>query len=544
MKAPLICSLVLTATQLVAHDLTPRWGTPSGHVLTGEFARLEMEAVMNRMPEPPPGPAWSFVATQETKAPAQAAPFAKFAPAVKTRWNEQFLFIESNGLPAHNMMVGITAWQQQVPLPQNYTGANAWRLPLVPVPAKEPASIRDRFLRGAIAIAANGIPIFNPQNNRGEISADIGELDEWGGHCGRADDYHYHAAPLHLQKTLGTKLPIAYALDGYPIYGLTEADGSQPKGLDAFNGHSSPELGYHYHASKTWPFVNGGFHGEVVEREGLVGPQPRATPVRPALQQMRGAKISGFITSPDGKTRKLVYRVGEKEGAVSYTGAGGGAWKFDFTTPDGVKSQETYQPRAGGGRQERSPGQGGNRPPREGERTNGSPPAKVAMDALKKPDANFILTSPAIPDPARLPVEFTGDGAGVSPPLEWKGAPAATRSFVLIMDHLAPDGVVKTYWTLRDIPAATTSLPKGARDIGKPGPSFRGNTGYEPPHSKGPGAKTYIITLYALSTPPPLAMPQRDSTREALLTAMKESVLASASLAVSFTRGAEPENER
>lgn len=39
-------------------------------------------------------------------------------------------------------------------------------------------------------------------------------------------------------------------------------------------------------------------------------------------------------------------------------------------------------------------------------------------------------------------------------------------------------------------------------------------------------------------------MPQRDSTREALLTAMKESVLASASLAVSFTRGAEPENER
>ena len=50
-----------------------------------------------------------------------------FAPRVNVRWDERFLFVESNGMPAHNMMIGITAWQQQVPLPQNYTGANAWR---------------------------------------------------------------------------------------------------------------------------------------------------------------------------------------------------------------------------------------------------------------------------------------------------------------------------------------------------------------------------------------------------------------------------------
>ena len=131
-------------------------------------------------------------------------------------------------MPAHNMMVGITAWQQQVPLPQPYTGDNAWRIPLNPVPAKTPVAIRNRFLRGAIALAANGIPIFNPQNNRGEVSQDIGELDQWGGHCGRADDYHYHAAPLHLQTVLGQRLPIAYALDGYPIFGLSEPDGSAP----------------------------------------------------------------------------------------------------------------------------------------------------------------------------------------------------------------------------------------------------------------------------------------------------------------------------
>ena len=140
--------------------------------------------------------------------------FAPFAPKVKTHADEKFFFVESDGLPAHNMMVGITAWQQQVPLPQPYFGDNAWRFPLAPVPAAQPQTIKNHFLRGAIAIAANGIPIFNPQNNRGEISAEIGELDQWGGHCGRADDYHYHAAPLHLQTIVGRALPIAYALDG------------------------------------------------------------------------------------------------------------------------------------------------------------------------------------------------------------------------------------------------------------------------------------------------------------------------------------------
>jgi hypothetical protein len=38
-----------------------------------------------------------------------------------------------------------------------------------------------------------------------------------GGHSGKADDYHYHIAPLHLQALIGADKPIAYALDGYAI---------------------------------------------------------------------------------------------------------------------------------------------------------------------------------------------------------------------------------------------------------------------------------------------------------------------------------------
>ena len=135
-----------------------------------------------------------------------------------------------------------------------------------------------------------------------------------------------------------------------------------------------------------------------------------------------------------------------------------------------------------------------------------------------------------------LPVEFTGDGDGVSPPVSWKGAPAGTISFALAMDHLAPGNELKCYWTMWDIPTTVTSLPKGARGIGKLGPGFRGQLGYEPPHSQGPGLKTYTIHVYALSAPPQMDKPQREVTREVLLSAIKDSILDSAELKTTYTR--------
>ncbi len=491
--------------------------------------------------------------------PPQAKPFALFSPKVRVRHDDQFLYVEGDGLPAHGMMTGITAWQQQVPLPQNYVGTNAWRIPLKPVPSKTPASIKNRFLRGAIAIAANGIPIFNPQNNRGEISADIGELDRWGGHCGRADDYHYHAAPLHLQETLGKTLPIAYALDGYAIYGLAEPDGSAPKGLDAFNGHTTPALGYHYHASTRYPFINGGFHGEVVEAEGQVDPQPRAQSVRPALQALRGAEITGFTAGANGQGGHLTYAVGGKNGSVDFTPAQGGGWKFTFAEPDGSKREETYLGDDREGRRPGGEGKGGEKGgkggkgkgkgkgPDEGKRPEGGKkpepteaPSAFGMDALKKPLPGFVLRSADIPDPTHYPVEFTGDGAGITPSLQWKGAPAGTRGFALVMDHLTPDESIKTCWLLWDLPASLNTLSKAAKPPGKAGVSSRGAVGYEPPHSQGPGDKHYVITVYALSAPLVIPGAETKVTRDTVLAAMKGKVLGSASLTVTYARSATP----
>ena len=320
--------------------------------------------------------------------PAIASAFEPFKDRVKVRWDDRWLYVESNGMPAHDMMVGITAWQQQVPLPKDYTGANAWQIPLHPVPSKTPASIKGRFMRGAIAVAANGIPIFNPQNNRGEVSAEIGELDQWGGHCGRGDDYHYHAAPIFLEKTVGKGKPIAFALDGYPIYGASGPDGVpiDEKSLDAFHGKTDAKGNYAYYASTKYPYVNGGFHGEVTEVGGQVDPQPNGRGVRAATGPLRGARITGFTRSKDENTFSLKYEVNGQTSSVNYVIAEGSV-NFDFVDSTGRAKTESYSLRAGGGGSNDGSGRqdGGDRPARQ-DRSD-MPPASgnPAAAALFKP---------------------------------------------------------------------------------------------------------------------------------------------------------------
>jgi phosphatidylethanolamine-binding protein (PEBP) family uncharacterized protein len=155
-------------------------------------------------------------------------------------------------------------------------------------------------------------------------------------------------------------------------------------------------------------------------------------------------------------------------------------------------------------------------------------------DQPRSSDGSFLLTSPVVEDLKEMPVEYTGDGEAATLPLDWKGAPAGTQSYALIMDHATPDGEMKWYWTLYNIPAGANSLPKNATHIGRVGTGFKGRTGYEPPMSKGPGAKTYVINLYALSGPLKI---EGTPGREELLAAMKGKVLASSSLRVVHVSG-------
>jgi len=179
----------------------------------------------------------------------------------------------------------------------------------------------------------------------------------------------------------------------------------------------------------------------------------------------------------------------------------------------------------------------------KGKGDKGGPPAGAVdnVAAAKPADKNSTLklTSPAVKDGEALPVEFTGDGASASPPLAWTGVPKGTQSLVLIMHHLDPEGKTKIYWLMYDIDPKTTSVAKNATDFGKMGMStVHDRVEYAPPHSKGPGEKKYVLTLFALSAKPDLSKAESPVTVEPVLAAMKGKILAAADLNVLYTRPA------
>lgn len=481
--------------------------------------------------------------------PLIATHFDRFVKlkAIQTRWDDRYFYVESNGIPAHQMMVGITSWQQQVPLTQKYFGENAWQIPQYPVPAKSPSSAKNRFLRGAIALAVNGIPIFNPLNNRGDDAYLFGELDEFGGHCGRADDYHYHLAPIHLQETVGKDQPIAYALDGYPIYGYQDETAPDFAPLDTLNGHRDAKGIYHYHATKTYPYLNGGFYGEVVERDGQVDPQPRAEPLRPALPPLRDAKITDFKNTKPG-SHLLTYDVQGKSGTVAYTVNQNGSVTFEFTDPHGTKSTETFNSRrrgpAGGdhpGDRSRPPPPA-DRPRNDNPAPNGPRPArpggrrKPQADAARELQSNLpklTVDSSSVDANGMLLIDCTCDGKGQSPAVIWKGAPTKTKVFAISLWHTAPDQE-KSYWVVFNIPASATELKQNTKPLGTLGLNDRRKAAFDPMCSKGPGVKIYHLTVYALSQTIDLA-PEK-ATRAQLLAAIKNITIAEGTLDFYYER--------
>src|SRR6267154_6433709 len=84
---------------------------------------------------------------------------------------------------------------------------------------------------------------------------------------------------------------------------------------------------------------------------------------------------------------------------------------------------------------------------------------------------SMSLTSTDIKEGATIANEqvfkgFGCSGGNLSPALSWSGAPVATKSFaVSIYDPDAPTGSGWWHWVAYNIPAGTTTLPKGAGDV-------------------------------------------------------------------------------
>jgi hypothetical protein len=258
---------------------------------------------------------------------------------VTTSSDSDYFYISSNGIPSHNMMEGITNWQQQFPINQEYNGTNSWSIPINPEFSENPLSSESNFMKGAMAIAINGIPIFNALNNRGEDANLIGELDKWGGHCGKADDYHYHLPPTHLSDIVGADNPIAYSLDGFPLFGKTNDALDENLGLLKKNGS------YSYFTVESFPYFISKMKGKITTSgsapENQIVPQAQSKRIRPALTPLKGAEITKFLTTGEN-SYQLIYSLNNQEYTIEYLWDNTGHYFVTFTDPDGTFRTETY----------------------------------------------------------------------------------------------------------------------------------------------------------------------------------------------------------
>lgn len=215
--------------------------------------------------------------------------------------------------------------------------------------------------------------------------------------------------------------------------------------------------------------------------------------------------------------------------------------KLDRNSDGQLTLDESQQEISSGGKSRRARFQG-NRQENDFRRPN---QAVVRAPEKVRPDSkSFMVSSPAFAKGGSLPIEYTGDGRGVSMPLTWENAPKGTKSYALSLWHLARDGE-KSYWVLYNIPADTHSLPVDVKGLGQSGYNDWKRTGYQPMHSQGGGIKEYNITVYALSEE--LKFDDVKVDRAELLKSIKGITLAEDTLAYTYEtsgRAARNSNQR
>jgi Raf kinase inhibitor-like YbhB/YbcL family protein len=151
------------------------------------------------------------------------------------------------------------------------------------------------------------------------------------------------------------------------------------------------------------------------------------------------------------------------------------------------------------------------------------------------------ITSLAFSDGGPIPRAHTCDGADLSPPLTWAGAPEGTKAFALIVDDPDAPGRIWVHWVLYGLDASLSDLPAGiptqpdlsAPVSAKQGKNDFGRSGYGGPCPPKGRPHRYVFTLFALDAR--LALPA-GSTKDVLLSAIRGHVLEEAKMIGTYGR--------
>jgi len=130
--------------------------------------------------------------------------------------------------------------------------------------------------------------------------------------------------------------------------------------------------------------------------------------------------------------------------------------------------------------------------------------AATACDGERYPPIE--VTSVAFGDEQTIPLRHTCDGANISPPLTFDGAPDQTVSYAVIMDEPEAVGGKFTHWLLWGIPAGSGFVGEGLPQVESPGGSMLQGTndgaslGYTGPcpGDEDTEQHRYVIRVYAL----------------------------------------------
>ena len=197
------------------------------------------------------------------------AVYSKFKSTVTVRVDGSTIVLSSNGVPDHNSpYFGAGHSGYEAPTagmtvnPNTITSQNfVIRVPLSPATT----SASDTPM-GPIGMATNGVAIFNQYAaGKQPVASEFPTFDRFNGHPQQTGVYHYHIEPVWLTAASSSAF-IGVLLDGFPIYGPTDANGGAPSGLDSCNGHMHatadfPNGIYHYHVTTNTPYISGCFKG-------------------------------------------------------------------------------------------------------------------------------------------------------------------------------------------------------------------------------------------------------------------------------------------